>query len=273
MKTQLTQASLLFTLMLGIPCQAFERIVSINLCTDQLLYLLEAPEHIASVSYLSQDPDYSYLASEMKAFPANNAQIEEIIQYNPDLILAGNYSDAHTLFFLRELGYRVESIAIPQDINHLEQGIQRLGVLLDKPAKADSIISDMRQRKQIAQEKVLHKNRPLAVILAPDGYTHGKHSMNGDLLELAGYRNLAAETGVEGSGNITLEDLIQAQPDILIIEDAAANHNSLSQRLLQHPALTRGLKQMQQVFVHPNLWTCGGPSMIKALEILVESHP
>lgn len=265
--------SLLLTLMLAIPCQAFERIVSINLCTDQLLYLLEEPQHIASVSYLAQDPDYSYLASEMKRFPANNAQIEEIIEYQPDLILAGNYSDAHTVHFLRELGYRIEAIDIPKDIDHLEQGIRQLAILLDKTSKADTIIADMRQRRQKAQEKVAHQEKLLAVILAPDGYTHGKNSMNGDLLELAGYRNLAAEAGIQGSGNITLEKLLQAQPDVLIIEDAAANHNSLSQRLLQHPALTRGLQKMRQVFIHPNLWTCGGPSMINALEILVESHP
>ena len=64
-----------------------------------------------------------------------------------------------------------------------------------------------------------------------------------------------------------------AQPDYIIIEDASPNHNSLSQRLLQHPVLQQGLHQAKHIFVHPNLWTCGGPSIIDALEILVEAHP
>jgi iron complex transport system substrate-binding protein len=252
---------------------SFERIVSINLCTDQLLYLLEEPENIASISFLSVDANYSYLHKELKNFPTNNAQIEEIIAYEPDLILAGNYTEKAVLQFLRQLGYHVEEIAIPENMSHIESGIEQLGALLDKQEKANAIIADMRLRRLAAQQKVANKPKPLAVILAPDGFTHGKGSMNGDLLELAGYRNLAAESGITGSGNISIEQLIQAQPSFLIIEDATPNRNSLSQRTLEHNALKRGLKNMQHIYVHPNLWTCGGPSMINALEILVKSHP
>lgn len=262
-----------FLIILSGHCLAFERIVSINLCTDQLLFLLEEPQFIASVSYLGTDSDYSYLHKQLEQFPTNNAQIEEIISYKPDLILAGNYNDKHTLHFLRQLGYRVEEIAIPQDMAHIEQGISQLGKLLGREDKADAIIADMRQRRSMAQQQVAGKDRPLAVILAPDGYTHGKGSMNGDLLELAGYRNLSAESGINGSGNITLEQLVQAQPRFLIVEDSTPNRNSLSQRMLQHNALKKGLKNMQHIYVHPNLWTCGGPSIIEALEILVEAHP
>lgn len=257
----------------SLPTQAFERIVSMNLCTDQLLYLLEDAGHIRSVSFLGVDPDYSWLSKELAAFPVNNGQAEELIKYQPDLILAGSYSDKHAVQLLRELGYRVELINIPQDVSRMEDSIAHLGNLLGRKSEAEAIIANMRQRRSAAMARVAGKPRPLAVILAPDGYTHGRHSMNGDLLEMAGYRNLAAETGIEGSSNITLEHLLQAQPDFLIIEDASPNRNSLSQRLLQHNALQSGLPKTRQIHVHPNLWTCGGPSMIDALEILVEAHP
>jgi len=252
---------------------AFNRIVSINLCTDQLLYLLEEKKNIASVSFLSVDPDYSYLAEEMADLNINNANVEEILPLNPDLILAGNYTDIHTVHFLRNLKLQVEQVDIPFDMQHIEQAIIQVGELLDKKDNAQKILDNMRKRRAIAQNKVLNKEKPLAIILAPNGFTHGKGSMKGDLLELAGYRNLAAEAGIKGSGNINLETLVDAQPDYLIIEDSASNNNSMAQRFLKHPALSEGLPSMKRIYVHPNLWTCGGPSMIDALEILVDAHP
>lgn len=253
---------------------AFERIVSINLCTDQILYLLEEPKHIASVSFLAHDKNYSYQSNELSQFPANNAQIEEIIQYHPDLILAGSYSSASTIHFLRLLGYRVEEVDIPQDINHIEEGIRYVGALLNKTEKANAVIKKMQEQKNNALQKASQfTTKPLAVVLAPGGFTHGKNTINGEVLSLAGYRNFAAEVGMLGHGNISLEQLISLQPDYIIIEDATPNQNSLAQRLLQHNAITQGLKKAKPIFIHPNLWTCGGPSIIIALEKLVESHP
>ena len=251
----------------------FKRIASVNLCTDQLLYLLEDEKNIASVSYLSADPDYSYLASDMQQFHLNYANVEELIPLNPDLILAGSFTDSHVVHFLRHLGYRVEQVEIPFDMQHIEQAIIKTGILLGREQRAHEIIQQMQQRRQAAEEKVRDRNRPLAIILAPNGFTHGKGSMKGDLLELAGYRNLAAEAGISGNGNINLETLVDAQPDYLIIEDSASNNHSMAQHFLKHPALSDGLPHMKRIYVHPNLWTCGGPSMIDALEILVEAHP
>lgn len=260
-------------MLLSLQANSAERIVSINLCTDQLLYLLADREQILSVSYLSADRNYSYLADEMKTFPLNHADVEEIIPLKPDLVLAGTYTNTHTVHFLRSLGFRVEQVAIPWDMAHIEEGIQAVGELLNRQERAQAIINNMRQRRKMAEARVAGKNRPLAVILAPNGFTHGKGSMKGELLGMAGYRNLAAEAGIVRNGNISLETLVQAQPDYLIIEDAANNQNSLAQRLLQHPALKEGLPNARRIAVHPNLWTCGGPSMIDALEILVDAHP
>lgn len=273
MKKYFLTLLLLLGSVFSLPSLGYKKVVSINLCTDQLLYLLEDKENIASVSFLSIDPDYSYLAEEMKEFHINSANVEEIIPLQPDLILAVNYTSIHTVHFLRNLDFNIVQIDIPYDMQHIEDGIIQVGKLLNKTAKAQQILDNMRQRRNVVQLRVANKKKPLAIILAPNGYTHGKGSMKGDLLELAGYRNLAAEAGIQGSGNINLETLVKAQPDYLIIEDSTSNNNSMAQRFLKHPALKNGLPNMQRIYVNPNLWTCGGPSMIDALEILADAHP
>lgn len=250
-----------------------KRVVSIHLCTDELLYLLEDHENIASLSYLSADPDYSRLAAEMSRFPLNHAQVEEIIPFQPDLVLAGSYSNLQTRHLLARLGYRVETVDIAMNLAQVDEAILRVGHLLGKEESSAQLIASLHERQQKAEARVAGKSRPLAVILGPNGYTHGKGSLAGELLVKAGYRNLAEESGIVGVGEISLETILSNQPDYLIIEDSASNKNSLAQRFLNHPALQKVQRHAKRITIDPNLWSCGGHSVVEALEILVEAHP
>ena len=74
-----------------------QRIVSMNLCTDELLMRLVDPSRIASVTYLSQQSvnaplGLDSIASKLKI---NHGLAEEILMQKPDLVLApigGNFT-------------------------------------------------------------------------------------------------------------------------------------------------------------------------------------
>ena len=65
------------------------RIVSINLCTDQLLLQLVGHKRIASVTYLAADPYISYSANLAVGLVKNHGLAEEVVALNPDLTLTG----------------------------------------------------------------------------------------------------------------------------------------------------------------------------------------
>ena len=46
-------------------------VASINLCADQLVLTVAAPAQIATVSWLSADPEESLLAAEAARYPLN----------------------------------------------------------------------------------------------------------------------------------------------------------------------------------------------------------
>ena len=50
-----------------------QKIVSLNLCTDQLLMLLADPNQIASLSKIADDPNVSFLAERSAEFKKNRA--------------------------------------------------------------------------------------------------------------------------------------------------------------------------------------------------------
>ena len=63
------------------------RVVSVNMCTDELLLLLARPEQIASVTHLAQDPDEFPFWRSGRRFPANDGSVMSVVGYRPDLIL------------------------------------------------------------------------------------------------------------------------------------------------------------------------------------------
>lgn len=252
---------------------AYERIVSINLCSDVLVHALQGEEGISSLSYFASDPSYSPIYDLVQSIHINHALVEEIIPLQPDLVLAGKYSNTHAIFFLRHLGLQVQQVDTPFSVDGIEKTIIELGETLGKTQQAAALVADMRQRKKAVQDKVQGKRRPLVVTLAPSGFTHGKHSMQGDLIEMAGYENLSATVGIIGSGYIDLETLIKYQPEYIIMQYESENHNSLAQRFLMHPALRQALPNTQAIEIPSRLWACASPYMIDALEILANAHP
>ena len=77
-----------------------QRIVSTNICTDQLLIKLVDQKRIASLSHLASDPHSSWIATEASTLHLNRGTAEEVISLNPDLIITSTFSFRPTLSIL-----------------------------------------------------------------------------------------------------------------------------------------------------------------------------
>ena len=63
-----------------------ERVVSMNLCTDQLAMMLAAPGQLVSVSHLASEVQSSSMVEEARAYPMNRGQVEQVFLMRPDLV-------------------------------------------------------------------------------------------------------------------------------------------------------------------------------------------
>jgi hypothetical protein len=75
-----------------LPADKPARIVSLNMCTDDLLLRLADPARIASVTWLSRAQRGSNVADIAARLPVNHGLAEEIIPLDPDLVIAGTFS-------------------------------------------------------------------------------------------------------------------------------------------------------------------------------------
>lgn len=271
--------ALICCLLLGFPAFAEppkpQRIASLNLCTDQLLLMLVEPERIASVTFLAADQSYSYTWREAEALHHNSGLAEQVLPLQPDLILAAPYSPGNAVSLLKKLGYPISVVEVPTNLGQVETFVRELGALVGEPEKAQQIIETMQQKISRAHtlSERRHANTPTGIIYAPNGHTAGSGTLKHEILRAAGYINLAATMGINHYGNLSIEQLLYAQPDLVIIDDSTHNQRSLAQRYTRHPALRKTLGERHLISVDANQWLCAGPMAADAIQTLAQVQP
>ncbi|RTL67906.1 MAG: hypothetical protein EKK41_16490, partial [Hyphomicrobiales bacterium] len=83
------------------------RIVSLDLCADQILIDLVARRRIAAVTHLAADPSVSAIAEKARGYPVTRGAAEDVLQHDPDLVLAGQFGVSSTVSLLQRVGRNV----------------------------------------------------------------------------------------------------------------------------------------------------------------------
>jgi iron complex transport system substrate-binding protein len=240
-----------------------ERVVSINLCTDQLAMMLAAPGQLISVSDIATDPLISPMHMVAAAYPANFGGAEEIYLLRPDLVLAGVYSDPAVVSMLRRLGVEVAQIDIVSGLDQVTDRLVEVGALLHREdeaaARAEAFETDLAALTR-------PETGPRAAFYYPNGYSLGTGTLSHEILTTAGFRHIADELGRDSSGRLALELLAVAAPDV-VISTGTYPGNSRSEDILHHPALEALIAAGQGHISGPD-WVCGTPQVLTALSDL-----
>ena len=224
-------------------------VVSLNLCTDQMLVLL-APDKIAALSPLARDPELSFVATKARHLPVVRASAEAVLRLHPDLILAAPFGAQTTLAALEEERIPVLRIALAQDFDGIRRMTRLLAVTLGVPDRGEALLA----RMDAQLEALPHRDIAVhALVWEPRGLTAGPGSLMDAVLHEAGISN--ASDGRQ----VTLEALLRHPPDLLVVPSAPA-YPSLATTMLDHPALA-GLPRRA---IPPALTLCAGPFTAEA---------
>ncbi|MET0109714.1 MAG: ABC transporter substrate-binding protein [Candidatus Thiodiazotropha sp.] len=246
------------------------RVVSVNLCSDQLLLMLADPQQVASVSYLSRNPDSSFVAAAAAAYPLNHARAEEIIRLKPDLVLVTPHTNPRLQTTLEQLGYPLHQLSLGHRLDDIVEDIRQLAARLGQKSRGESLIQQMRRRLQSGTAEPTHP--PTAIFLQPRGYTSGRDTLQDEALRLAGWHNLAAQQGVEGYTPVPLGQVLHWQPGTLFTSAYNGVGDSLAERQLRHPALQRLLADNPMVEIPYKYWICPGPMLADAVALLRDAR-
>lgn len=238
------------------------RVVSMNLCTDQLAMLVAAPGQLISVSYLARDARSSAMTQEAEAYPANSGLAEEVYLLDPDLVLTGRWSARATTGMLQRLGKRVEIFDGAQSFDDVRARILQMGAVLEQPDRARALVAAF--DAELATLRSLPPARPRAALYFANGLTAGDNSLAGHILDAAGFLNIATEAGYGAGGALPLELLALSDPDAVITgQDYGAT--SRAEAVMDHPVIHALRKDRSGAAITDHDWMCGTPYVLRAI--------
>jgi iron complex transport system substrate-binding protein len=245
-----------------------QRIVSLNVCVDQLLLLIVDRRRIAALTQFATDRDWSNMPKEARGFRTTHGRAEEVLPLMPDLVIGGEYSAPDTIALLRRVGQRVEVMRLANSIEDVRNGMRWLGGVVGEPDAADALVADLDRRLAAVARAVPPGPRPVLAFYNTSGYTAEPGTLADDVIRLAGFDNLAGRFGLRIGGRLNLEQIATARIDALIAIDTAETSASRAVETVQHPALARLAASKPFAAIPGRLWTCETPFVAEAAERL-----
>lgn len=242
------------------------RIMSLNLCTDQLVLALLPPERITSVTFLAREPGSSLMHAAAMRVGANHGTIEEVIRDRPDLVIAGSFTTPATRALLRRLDYPLLELGEAGGFDDIRRLTRQVAAAVGEPARGEALIADMdRELAALARAR-----GPAIRVAAWDraGFGGGPGTLLAAIFAAAGARNIAAEPPASSHGAPDAEVLLAAAPDLLVQGSPHAAAPSLDDNGAQHRVLRRFWPPGRTLTVPQAYYVCGTPMIGRAATML-----
>ena len=230
-------------------------VMSLSMCTDELLLELLPPERIASVTYYSRDPSNSYQWPQAAKVRINWGTVEEVLAEKPDLVLAGTYTTPAARSLLKQLGWPLLEVAPAVNFDQIRAVTRQVAHALRRDSLGESLIAKM---DSTLQELAASKPRQIIRVAAwgEGGSIPGRGTLFDAILAAAGGVNVAATLDGGIYTSFEVEQLIAAHPDVLAYASNVADTPGLNTELAQHP-LIRRLYSRRSVTYPGALYSCG----------------
>lgn len=236
------------------------RVVSLNLCADQLLLALADRSQIAALSALARDPGASAAAEIAQGLPQTRGTAEEALALAPDLVLLGPLDRLGTGRVLAARGVRVERLALPASLAEAQALVRQTAALLGHPERGEALA------RQLDIPPPQEGRAPSALPYERRGYASGPQSILGELIGRAGFHHAGPGAGL--GDFVSLETVVARRPEVLIVGSGTTGAADQGAALLAHPALARLYPAERRILVPDALTVCPGPGFLAAVDRL-----
>jgi len=254
-----------------------ERIVSLAPSNTEIVCALDACDLIVGVTDFDDYPPE--VADAAKVVTMAQVDVEAVVAAEPDLVIAAGNELTPTVVIeqLTDLGLSVMTL-YPESLNEIYADIELVGRALDRDDAARTLVEDMESRVEAVQTAVADLERPRTFyevgVFEGAIYTAGDGSFLASLIDAAGGEPI---TGDALSTSIQLEDLVAADPELILLGDASYDPTITAESVAARP----GWETMTAVadgrvvpVAEDIVITRPGPRIVDGLEALARAiHP
>jgi iron complex transport system substrate-binding protein len=240
------------------------RVVSMNVCSDQLLLSLADPEQILGLSRFSRD---AWASGDTRRYPRLSGGAEDVLVLKPDIVLANLFDKRSTREMLKANGMRLAELSVPRTLAEVKDQIRELGDVVGHRDRAGLQIARLDASLARARQAVADK-RYRVLPLSRRGWVAGSDGFIGSLLAETGLFNAAGDLGFTFGGYASLEAIVSLKPDLLLVSQEGDLARDDGQAFLLHPALARFYPPEKRIVIPERLTECGGVTLAEALDVL-----
>jgi iron complex transport system substrate-binding protein len=231
-----------------------QRVMSLNVCADQLLLALVPEKRIASLTFMAREPQPLRIWPQGARIPVNYGSAEEVLAAKPDLVLTGPFVPALTRQLLQRSGARIVEVPLAENFDQIRAVTRQVAAALHAEARGEILLAHMDE-----DLRALAKARPATPIRVAQwgngGYVPGQSGLFGAMLTVMGAQSITA-----GDGFYDLEGLLAGKPDALIFSDTYAGMASLRADQDTHTALAQRYPRIS----YSSFYGCGVPQLAAA---------
>lgn len=251
-----------------------QKIVSLTPATTEILFKLGAGPRVVATTDFDDYPPEAVALPDVASYTA--VDVEKIIGLETDLVIAGGnfFNDPAAIAQLRELGVPVVVIYAP-DIAGVLKDIELIGAAVGRSAEARDLTASMQAGfDQVAAATAsLAKPRVFYELDATtDIYTAADDSFIEEMIVLGGGEPIT--TGSPTDFAISLEKLIAADPEVILLGDAA--YGVTAEAVAARPGwnVMTAVKAGEIRGVNDLVITRPGPRLVDGLrELALAIHP
>lgn len=245
----------------GKPAHRPKRIVSLNLCADQLVLALADRRQIAGLTRNARDRQMSAAADAARGLRLLGGSAEEVLAVDPDLVIGMPARRSRATAILRAQDYRAVDLKPANDYPAILASVREVAQAVGHPERGEALIAQMDAALARLPKA---RGRLVAAYYQRRGYMTGTGTLVDDLMTRAGVTNLASVLAKPPLSQMSLEEMRAAAPDFLIVESATDKVVDQGTAMLHHPVLS-GIPRVSI----PQAWTvCGGPAYVDAARAL-----
>jgi iron complex transport system substrate-binding protein len=242
------------------------RVISMNICTDQMLLAVADPDQIMGLSRFSRDAR-QWAGEAARRYPILSGGAEDILMLKPDVVAASDFDKRSTREILKANGLNLVEFPIPRTLADVREQIRQMGALAGHPERASVEIARLDAAISDAKRAAAGKNFRM-LPLSRRGWVPGRDSFVGAILAEAGLASAAGELGITFGGFVSIEEIIRLKPDFLVVSDAGERAEDDGRAFLLHPALERFYPRSKRIVIPERMTECGGVMLADALNAL-----
>ena len=216
-----------------------EKIHSLSLGHTEILAALMDFERLSAVYSFFVDEEQSNIAGLSADHNMIGFDPEEVVALEPDVIVASRFTNADTVALLNGAGNLVVRTALENSALGNVPNILLIGYLIGAEAEAVALVEDIEARMVVISDLLPGGDKPrvLSISKFTSVFAAGSGSTEGGIIEQAGGINAAADSGIEGHLQVSVESIAAINPDVIIVPQPLEGADLFIEELVSNAAL------------------------------------